>query len=129
VASRGIQCAQGQAYLVTINEGARRVCAKEKDRKLVGIIVVRNDSPYRNVSQLSGQVIASRAALAFAASVLTRDYLPSQGVNISPWYVTSHHYRIPDRRQRSYPAGGGIAQTLEKEVRAAVTNLHGACLR
>ncbi|VEB42173.1 phosphate/phosphite/phosphonate ABC transporters, periplasmic binding protein [Chromobacterium violaceum] len=64
--------------------------AREKDRKLVGLIVVRGDSPVTEVRQLDGMDLALPAPEAFAASVLPRIELENMGVRARIHYVGSH---------------------------------------
>ncbi len=87
--------------------------AKEKDRTLEGILVVRRDSPYRHLAQLRGAVIAFPAPAAFAASVLTQSHLRRLRIPYTAKYVLSHDSVYLAVAQGLYPAGGGIPRTFE----------------
>lgn len=86
--------------------------AKEKDKKLVGIIVVRRDSEYKNIKDLSGKTVAFPSAAAFAASVIPRAYFERQGIPIRPAYVSSHESVYLAVAKGLYPAGGGATRTF-----------------
>ena len=95
--------------------------AKEKDKRLTGIIVVAREAPYRDLSELAGATVAFPAPAAFAASVLPRAYFRSQGIPITPKYVSSHDSVYRSVAKGLYPAGGGVERTLlnlDPEVRA-----------
>ena len=73
-------------YILHHAKHGYRVYAKEKDRLLTGLIVVRVDSPYREVRELDGKTLAFPAASAFAASLLPRAYLSRMGIAYTPAY-------------------------------------------
>ena len=107
-------------YIVFHRSSGYEVFAKEKDKKLQGIIVVRKDSPYRDLTQLQAQTIAFPAPAAFAATSLPRFYLQKAGVTITPRYVAFHDSVYRSVAKGIYPAGGGVVRTfnaLDPEVR------------
>ena len=57
-------------YVVFHRAPGYRALAKEKYRKLKGVIIVRKDSNYRHLTQLKGQTLAFPAPAAFAATDL-----------------------------------------------------------
>ncbi len=87
--------------------------AKEKDRRLVGIIVVRQDSPYRTIGDLADKPVIFPAPAAFAASILTQAEFSRHGVNIIPKYVLSHDSVYRGVFAGNFAAGGGITRTLD----------------
>jgi phosphonate transport system substrate-binding protein len=87
--------------------------AKQKDKYLKGIIVVRADSPYQDLSELSDQTLAFPAPAAFAASIVTRAEFSSLGIPITPKYVSSHDSVYRSVAKGIYPAGGGVVRTLK----------------
>ncbi|QEL54856.1 phosphate/phosphite/phosphonate ABC transporter substrate-binding protein [Chromobacterium paludis] len=89
--------------------------AREKDTKLVGLIVVRKDSPIQDVRQLEGKTLALPAPEAFAASVLPRAELDAMGVHVGVRYVGSHDSVYLAVRQGLFPAGGGINRTWSQQ--------------
>lgn len=90
-----------------------RAVAKEKNRKIQGIIVVRADSPIKKIEELQGQTLAFPAPAAFAASVLPRAALRQKGVAFQAKYVSSHDSVYFSVADGLFPAGGGIVRTLE----------------
>jgi PAS domain S-box-containing protein len=56
--------------------------AKEKDKRIKGIMVVRKDSSYCELNELANQTLAFPAPAAFAASVLTRAIVESAAAGI-----------------------------------------------
>ncbi len=86
---------------------------KEKDRKLVGIIVVPKDSPVQNLEQLQGKRVAFPAPAAFAASILPRAEFNRHHVAIEARFVSSHDSVYKGVVSGLFEAGGGIQRTLE----------------
>lgn len=94
--------------------------AREKGRRLRGLLVVRKDSATTDMRDLAGLQIAFPAPASFAATVLVRAEFERMQVPITPVYVKSHESVYLNVVQRQFPAGGGIARTLqgmEPEVR------------
>ncbi|MEO9455946.1 phosphate/phosphite/phosphonate ABC transporter substrate-binding protein [Chromobacterium phragmitis] len=89
--------------------------AREKSRKLIGLIVVRSDSPVTEVGQLDGKDLALPAPEAFAASVLPRAELESMGVRVKIHYVGSHDSVYLGVAQGLFAAGGGINRTWQQQ--------------
>ncbi len=87
--------------------------AKEKDRRIQGILVVLKDSHYQRPEDLDGQTLVFPAPAAFAASMLPRASLRARGIQFTPKYVASHDSVYLAVAKGLYPAGGGIARTLE----------------
>lgn len=94
--------------------------AREKGRRLRGLLVVRKDSATTDMRDLAGLQIAFPAPASFAATVLVRAEFERMQVPITPVYVKSHESVYLNVVQRQFPAGGGIVRTLqgmEPEVR------------
>ena len=100
-------------YTVFARSPGYRAFAKQKDARLVGIIVVRDDSGYHDISQLRGKTVAFPAPAAFAATVLPLAHLKRAGITVYPKYVGSHDSVYMSVAQGLFPAGGGIERTLE----------------
>lgn len=100
-------------YTVFAKQPGYRAFAKEKARKLVGIIVVAKDSPVQNLEELRGKVVAFPAPAAFAASILPRAEFTRQHIAIDERFVSSHDSVYRGVAQGSFAAGGGIKRTLE----------------
>lgn len=86
---------------------------KEKDRKLVGIIVVPKGSPVQSLEQLQGKRVAFPAPAAFAASILPRAEFSRSQIEIDARYVSSHDSVYKGVANGLFDAGGGIQRTLE----------------
>lgn len=86
--------------------------AKQAQKKLKGIIVVPKDSSIADISELDGQEVAFPSPAAFAASVIPRAYLQSQGISINPVYVSSHDSVYLTVNQGLFVAGGGVQRTF-----------------
>lgn len=87
--------------------------AKEKGRRLRGLVVVRKDSMIKDMKELAGKQIAFPAPAAFAATVLVRAEFERMGVPITPVFVKSHESVYLNVAQRQIEAGGGIVRTLQ----------------
>lgn len=86
--------------------------AKAKDKKLKGIVVVRADSPYREMAELANQTLAFPAPAAFAASIVTRSYMQKHSIQFEAEYVSSHDSVYRSVAKGLYPAGGGVMRTF-----------------
>ncbi|MBI4986950.1 MAG: phosphate/phosphite/phosphonate ABC transporter substrate-binding protein [Rhodocyclales bacterium] len=100
-------------YAVQHHARGYEAFAKEKDRILVGILVVRKDSPYRSLTDLAGSDLAFPAAAAAAASVIPRAHLDKLHVPFTPHYVGSHDSVILAVAKGLYAAGGGVTRTFD----------------
>lgn len=100
-------------YTVFHHRPGYAVFAREKDRLLKGIVVVRKDAPYWDLTALKDQTLVFPAPAAFAATVLVRAALTQQGIAITPKFVASHDSVYLNVAQGLYPAGGGVTRTFE----------------
>lgn len=110
-------------YTVFHRDPGYRAFAKERDRLIQGILVVRADSPYQRPEDLANQTLAFPAPAAFAASVLPRAALEQRGIPFATKYVASHDSVYLAVAKGLYPAGGGIRRTfdtLDPGVRASL---------
>lgn len=99
-------------YTVFSRENDYRAIAKAKDKLIKGIIVVRKDSSYNSMAELSGTAVAFPSPAAFAASILSRGYFSQQGIDITPTYVRSHDSVYLNVAKGLFPAGGGVKRTF-----------------
>ena len=99
-------------YTVFSIDPGYRAFAKETDKRIQGIVVVKKDSAYQSIRELAGKTLAFPAPAAFAASVLPRAYLKKNGIEIDPKYVNSHDSVYLTVSKGLYPAGGGIQRTF-----------------
>ncbi|HKJ71903.1 MAG TPA: phosphate/phosphite/phosphonate ABC transporter substrate-binding protein [Gammaproteobacteria bacterium] len=86
--------------------------AKERGKRIHGILVVRKDSPLQDPAGLRGQTLAFPAPAAFAASVLTRAHLRRAGIPFQARYVSSHDSVYRAVAKGLFPAGGGVVRTF-----------------
>jgi len=100
-------------YTVFHKKPGYEVMAKEKDRKLKGILVVRKDSPIKDIKELNNMTLVFPAPAAFAASILPRAALRKAGVSFTPKFVSSHDSVYLNVGRGMYPAGGGIVRTFD----------------
>jgi len=88
---------------------------RDRKSKLAGILVVRTDSPVRNVQQLDGKTVAFPAPDAYVASLLLRSFLASKHVQVEADYVGSHSNVYRAVALGAADAGGGANTTLKRE--------------
>lgn len=107
-------------YVVFSEKPGYRAFARQKDKRIVGILVSKNGGPVKKITDLSGKTLAFPSPAAFAASILPRAFLKQQGIAFTPKYVKSHDSVYRNVAKGFLPAGGGIIRTLnsaEPEVR------------
>jgi phosphonate transport system substrate-binding protein len=99
-------------YTVFSIDPGYRAFAREAKKRIQGILVVKKESPYLSIAELSGKTLAFPAPAAFAASVLIRAHLKINQVEFTPRYVNSHDSVYLAVSRGLYPAGGGILRTF-----------------
>lgn len=99
-------------YTVFHRQPGYRPLAKEKEQPLKGIIVVRQDSPIRDVAQLKGETVAFPGPTAFAATLLPQAQLNKMGIAVDARFVASHDSVYLAVARGLYAAGGGIPRTF-----------------
>ena len=110
-------------YVVFHKAVGYRAFAKERERKIKGILVVKKDSPYRNLADLAGKTVVFPAPAAFAASILPQAEFGRQQIPIEARFVASHDSVYRAVASGLHQAGGGIQRTLEAspvEIRNAL---------
>ncbi len=100
-------------YISAHSQVGFEAIAKEKARKIQGIVVVKADSPIRVLENLKGVTVAFPSPQSFAASILPRAALRSKGIAIEAKNVGSHESVYLAVASGLLPAGGGIVRTLE----------------
>jgi phosphonate transport system substrate-binding protein len=100
-------------YVVFHGATGYRAFAKEQDRKIKGILVVRKDSGYRRLADLTGKTVVFPAPAAFAASILPQAEFGRLQVPIEAKFVASHDSVYRAVASGLQEAGGGIQRTLE----------------
>ena len=99
-------------YTVFSQKPGYRAIAKQKDKRIKGIVVVAKDSPVTSLQDLTGDTLAFPSPAAFAASVLPRAKMEKEGVLFSPKYVSSHDSVYLTVAKGLFPAGGGVVRTF-----------------
>lgn len=89
-----------------------RAIARQKDKRIKGIIVVKKDSPIQSLAELQAQTLAFPSPAAFAASVLPRAKIAQDGISFTPQYVSSHDSVYLTVSRGLFPAGGGVLRTF-----------------
>ena len=89
-----------------------KAMAKQKDKFIQGIIVVKQDSPITTLQQLENMTLAFPAPAAFAATLLPKADLQAQNIPIESRYVSSHDSVYLAVARGLLPAGGGIMRTF-----------------
>lgn len=111
-----------QYTLLRVSPGYEAL-AREKDRRLKGILVTRKDGPVKGLKDLEGATLVFSSPTSFAASILPQAELRKQGVNFTPRYVSSHESVFLNVEKGLFPAGGGTTRTLELTDDAVRNNL------
>lgn len=101
-------------YTVFCRNPGYRALAKQRGKRLAGIVVVSKDSPYRNFQDLAGQILVFPSPAAFGATILTRAYFQKAGIPITPKYVKSHDSVYLNVANGFFAAGGGVIRTFLK---------------
>lgn len=86
--------------------------ARQAEKRLRGLIVVRADSAYGQLDELDNQSIAFPSPAAFGASVIPRAEMKSREMTIRPAYVKSHDSVYRAVIAGLFPAGGGVLRTF-----------------
>jgi phosphonate transport system substrate-binding protein len=97
---------------------------RDDSKKLVGLLLVRKDSPLSSVHGLDGKTIAFPSPNAFAASLYMRNWLRKNvGIDFTPRYVGTHDnvYRHIVRGQ--VLAGSGVNTTFASQPSALQQHL------
>lgn len=115
-------------HLLKANKAQGYVPIIRDQTSLRGILVVRKDSPIKNLSKLNNKVVAFPSPNALGASLLMRaDLSELHHLKIVPLYVTSHDSVYLYVIKGLADAGGGVEQTLAlqpKPVRDALRVLY-----
>ncbi len=100
-------------YTLLHEKPGYQAMAREKDRRLKGILVTRKNSGIKSLKDLEGATLVFSSPTSFAASILTQAELRKQGIGFTPRYVNSHESVFLNVEKGLFPAGGGTTRTLE----------------
>jgi phosphonate transport system substrate-binding protein len=87
--------------------------ARAKGERVRGIVVVRKDSIYKDLRDLSGSTLAFPSPAAFAATLLVSAELRRHDIDFKVKIVKSHNSVYRDVVKGLYPAGGGVPRTFQ----------------
>jgi len=89
---------------------------RDSQQRLTGLLVVRKDSPIRQLADLNGATIAFPAPNAFGASLYMRALLTErEGIHFKSVYVKTHTNVYRHVLIGRAKAGGAVRNTLERE--------------
>ncbi|MFZ6751298.1 phosphate/phosphite/phosphonate ABC transporter substrate-binding protein [Undibacterium sp. Ren11W] len=84
-------------------------------KSLTGILLVRNDSPYKNLADLNGKDLGFPAPNAFGASLYLRALLKKKDIKFEPKILNSHGNVFRSILNGSVAAGGAVNSTYNDE--------------
>ena len=99
-------------YTIFAEAAGYNALARQSDKRLRGLIVVRKDSPAQSLDDLSGAQVAFPSPGAFGASVVPRAEMRARGIAFEPEYVKSHDSVYRAVVAGLMPAGGGVLRTF-----------------
>ena len=99
-------------YTVFHDVAGYQAFARQKDKLLKGLIVVRKGDSVKRLEDLSGSELAFPSPAAFGASVIPRAEMRSRGVAFAPKYVRSHDSVYRAVASGLVKAGGGVLRTF-----------------
>lgn len=110
-------------YTVFHEKPGYEAIAHQADKRIKGIVVVAKDSDITSLDQLNNTTLAFPSPAAFAASVLPRAKMKSDGINFEPKYVSSHDSVYLNVSKGLFPAGGGVQRTFNNTSQAVRDSL------
>lgn len=97
---------------------------RDKDHRLIGIIVVKKDSPILSVSELNGKTVAFPSPNALGAALLPRaEFDRKFNIKVNELYVKSHSSVYLNVLLGKTAAGGGVQKTLSQQPENIRDNL------
>ncbi|MBF0277433.1 MAG: phosphate/phosphite/phosphonate ABC transporter substrate-binding protein [SAR324 cluster bacterium] len=101
---------------------------KDTGRKLFGVLVVRKDSPIRNIADLEGKTVAFPSPNALGAALMFRAEFSSRyDIKYTSKFVKSHSSVYLNVVLGQTDAGGGVQKTLQQQsakIRDALRIVH-----
>ena len=110
-------------YTVFHEKAGYRALLKQGSKQIVGIMVVRKNSPINSLQDLNGKSIAFPAPAAFAATVIPQSVMKKSNINHSPVYTSSHESVYKNVSYGNFIAGGGIERTFASTPKEVTDNL------
>lgn len=94
-------------------KGGYQVFAKQKDKKIRGVIVVHKNSEIAALTDLNDVELAFPSPAAFAASIIPRATINNSVINTDARLVSSHDCVYINVATGFFPTGGGGISTFE----------------
>ena len=98
-------------YTVFAQKPGYEAFARQKDKKIKGILVVAKDGPIKTVDDLAGKKATFPSPAAFAASVITRNFLDGRKIKTEINYANSHDSVYQNVAAGIQDVGGGVMRT------------------
>ena len=114
-------------YTVFHDAPGYRAFARQAEKRLQGLMVVRADSPVQRLGDLAGKDLAFPSPAAFGASMLPRAEMRRSGIAHMPHYVKSHDSVYRSVAAGLFPAGGGVKRTfaaIDADLRGQLRIVH-----
>lgn len=86
--------------------------ARQENKSIQGIVVVRKESKLESLSELNNETLAFPSPAAFAASLLPQAKLKNSDIDYKARYVSSHDSVYLAVSRGLMPAGGGVMRTF-----------------
>lgn len=100
-------------FVVYHESSSYQALARQKNKRIQGILVTRKGSDHTTLSDLNNQTLAFPAPAAFAATIIPQAILREEQVNTQSKYVSSHDSVYLNVARGFMPAGGGVMRTLQ----------------
>ena len=104
-------------YTVFSKTNGYKVFAKQKGERLSGILVVRKDEDIKSINDLYGKNLVFPSPEFFSSSIITREHLLKNGIDIIPEFIDSDVSVYRAVANGTFPAGGGVIRTLNNMER------------
>ena len=89
---------------------------RDNGRQLYGIVVVKNDSPIKSISELDGKTVAFPAPNALGAALIPRtEFAEKFNIKVKESFVKSHSSVYLSVLLGHSAAGGGVQKTLSQQ--------------
>ncbi|MEO0443780.1 MAG: PhnD/SsuA/transferrin family substrate-binding protein [Pseudomonadota bacterium] len=99
-------------YVAVEEKGGYKAFAKQSNKMLQGVIVVRNDSPAKDLADVADEIIATPDPAAFGASILPLKTFEQAGVDVFPEYYGSHTAAYMKVHSGEIAVSGGVNRTF-----------------
>ncbi|MFC3120714.1 phosphate/phosphite/phosphonate ABC transporter substrate-binding protein [Agaribacter flavus] len=110
-------------FVVFSERSGYRALARQKNKRIRGIIVVPKASNIQSLADLQGATLAFPAPAAFAATIIPQSTLAAMGIAVKAQYVSSHDSVYLNVSRNIFPAGGGVLRTFNATRADARENL------